>query len=377
VLTARTGQDDRRVDQPGGASVFRKKTRGQVIGAELQEGLTHLGNAAAEAGRAAAEQLAPRVEAAQRAAGPALETAQKAVEAKVATTVAPKVAAAVAAAAPAVATARDTVGPRVEAAYGAAAPKVTTAVAATTAAATKAAADLAPRVEAAQRAAQKALSEDVVPRLTAAQTAALAYAAPRVAAARDVVTPALENALTELEARRHDLVASTNEARKRAKKATAKQRRQLEKQAAKATAKVKRRVGAEPEPRRWPWLVAVLGVAAVVTVLLRRKKSNDDLWPAPTGDGPVPTYREDPVPSSPSSSSDSGKTVSTAQTTAGDATPPDSDLGMQPQQMASPGDEDTNEDTPGASSGSGGSDTLNTRVNEVPGTAEGETEKPE
>jgi hypothetical protein len=41
--------------------VFRKKTRGQVIGAELQEGFTHIGTAVSEAGRLAAEQLGPRV----------------------------------------------------------------------------------------------------------------------------------------------------------------------------------------------------------------------------------------------------------------------------------------------------------------------------
>ena len=34
--------------------VFRKKTRGQVIGAELQEGFAHIGVAATEAGRLAA-----------------------------------------------------------------------------------------------------------------------------------------------------------------------------------------------------------------------------------------------------------------------------------------------------------------------------------
>jgi hypothetical protein len=65
--------------------------------------------------------------------------------------------------------------------------------------------------------------------------------------------------------------------------------------------------------------------------VLRRKQGSD--WtPAPAGDGPVPTYREDPVPSSPSD-----KTVSTAADTAGDASP-DGDLGMQPSQMAE-GDE--------------------------------------
>ena len=68
--------------------VFRKKTRGQVIGAELQEGFSHIGVAASEAGRLAAEQLGPRVHAAREAAGPALDAAQKAVVPKVAAAVA-------------------------------------------------------------------------------------------------------------------------------------------------------------------------------------------------------------------------------------------------------------------------------------------------
>src|SRR4051795_12208174 len=89
-------------------AVFRKKTRGQVIGAELQEGFSHLGTAVAEASRAVAEELAPRVEAAQKAAAPRIEAAQKAVT--------PRVPAGAPPAAPAIAPARDTVGPRVEAA---------------------------------------------------------------------------------------------------------------------------------------------------------------------------------------------------------------------------------------------------------------------
>ncbi|MCW2698649.1 MAG: uncharacterized protein JWQ45_184, partial [Blastococcus sp.] len=89
--------------------MFRKQTRGQVIGAELQEGFTHIGTAVSEAGRLAAEQLAPRVEAAQKAAGPALEAAVGATQ----RAVAPKVAAAVAVAAPALSSARDAIGPRV------------------------------------------------------------------------------------------------------------------------------------------------------------------------------------------------------------------------------------------------------------------------
>ncbi|RBY82551.1 hypothetical protein DQ238_04530 [Geodermatophilus sp. TF02-6] len=327
----------------------RKKTHGQIIGEELQEGLAHIEAALAEAGRAAAEQLAPRVEAAREATGPTLEAAKLAVV--------PRMAAAAAVAAPAVETARDTltaqVGtardaltprveaarvaltPHVEAAREAAAPRVSSAVTAAQTAATRAAADLAPRVGAAR----KALGEDVVPRLTAAQTAALTYAVPKVLAARETVTPVLAStresiaaglhgALGELDVRRRELTATTAGARKQA----AGRRRALTKKAAKAGGKARRRVGAQSEPRRWPWLGAFLGAATVVFVVLRRRRGTDDLWsPAVVGDGPVPSYREDPVPTPPN---DSGKTVSTAQTTPGDATPPDTDLGEQPQQLA-------------------------------------------
>jgi hypothetical protein len=358
VLFARTGQDDRETINSEVQLVFRKKTRGQVIGAELQEGFAHIGVAATEAGRLAAEQLGPRVAAAREAAGPKLDAAQKAAAAKVA----PKVAAAVAAAAPAVASARDTIAPRVEAAREAiaprveaareaAAPRVASAVTAAQEAAARAAADIAPRVEAAQKAAQKALKDDVVPRLEDAQKAAVAYAAPRVAAARVAVAPALESAretlaagvdsaLSELDARRAELAAtaerSTRKARKQAKKArknAVKKRHEFEKKAAATAKQVKRRTGIEKKPRRWPWLLVVLGIAAGVVVLLRGKKQ--DTWtPAPAGDGPVPSYREDPVPSSPSTSG----TVSDAEFAPGDATPDDSDLGMQTSQMAE-GDE--------------------------------------
>src|SRR3954452_2590160 len=129
--------------------VFRKKTHGQVIGAELQEGLAHIGVAATEAGRLAAEQLAPRMAAAREAAGPTLDAAQKAV--------APKVAAAVAVAAPAVATARDSLAPRVDAARVAIAPRVEAAREV-----------LGPRMEAAREAAAPRVASAV----TAAQLAA-------------------------------------------------------------------------------------------------------------------------------------------------------------------------------------------------------------
>lgn len=338
--------------------MFRKKTHGQIIGEELQEGLAHIGTAVAEARRAATEQLAPRVEAAREASGPALDAAKGAVV--------PRVAAAVAVAAPAVEAARDALtprvdaarealgprvlatrealGPRVEAARDAAVPHLTAAVTAAQAAAAKAAADLTPRVEAARGAAQKTLAEDVVPRLTAAQAATLAYAAPRVLAAREAVTPVLEttrkslssglgSARDELELRRLELAAMTAKAGKKRgqlERAAAKKRRELERTAAKAGKGARRKVGIESSPRRWPWLLAVLGIAAAVAVVLRRRSGSDDLWtPATTGDGPVPSYREDPVPSSPSNS---GKTVSSAQGTPGDGTPPDTDAGSWAQQ---------------------------------------------
>jgi hypothetical protein len=349
VRAARTGQDERETINSEVQLVFRRKTRGQVIGAELQEAFTHIGIAATEAGRLAAEQLGPRVAATREAAGPALDAAQRAAAAKVA----PKVAAAVAVAAPAVASARDTIGPRVdaareallprmEAARDAAAPRVSSAVTAAQLAAARAAADLAPRVEAAQ----KALTDDVAPRLTAAQAAALAYATPRVAAAREAVVPALESARetlaagvdsarSELDARRAELAAAAVESSRKARKAAKKARKKAGKKhrdfekAAIATAKtVRRRAGVEPEPKRWPWVFGLLAVGTAVFVLLRRKKA--DAWtPAPAGDGPVPSYREDPVPSSDNTS---GKTVSTADTT-GDSAPPESDMGVRDAQF--------------------------------------------
>jgi hypothetical protein len=339
VRAARTGRDDRETINSEVQLVFRKKTRGQVIGSELQEGFAHIGVAATEAGRLAAEQLGPRMDAAQKAA---------------ALKVAPKVAAAVAVAAPAVSSARDAVAPRVDAAWerveaarDAAAPRVASAVTAAQAAAAKAAADLAPHVEAAQKAAQRALHDDVVPRLETAQTAALAYAVPRAVAARDAVTPVLESAKealaagvesarSELDARRAEVAAaaaeSTRKARKKAKRArkvAVKKHHELEKKVAATASQVRRKAVVESSPRRWPWVFLALAVGTAVFVLLRRKKH--DAWtPAPAGDGPVPSYREDPVPPS---DSNSGKTVSTAMDTPSDSSPPESDMGVRDAQL--------------------------------------------
>ena len=114
---------------------------------------------------------------------------------------------------------------------------------------------------------------------------------------------------------------STRKARKTAKKArkrAGKKHRDFEK-AAQATAKtVKRTVGAEQEPRRWPWLFVAFALGTAAFVLLRRTRRTTPGPPPPAGDGPVPSYREDPVPSS---DSNSGKTVSTADDPTGDSAP--------------------------------------------------------
>jgi hypothetical protein len=210
-------------------------------------------------------------------------------------------------------------------------------------AATRAAADLGPRIEAAQ----KTLRSDVVPRLEAAQAAAVTYAAPRVTAARAAVAPALDSAretlaagvdsaLSELDARRAELAASAEKSgrkvrksAKKARKTAGKKRREFAEKAADTAKQVQRRA-AKPSRRRWPWVFAVLAGGTAIVVVLRGRK--DDAWtPAPAGDGPVPSYREDPVPSS---DSNSGKTVSTASETSGDATPAESDLGVRDAELA-------------------------------------------
>jgi hypothetical protein len=113
---------------------------------------------------------------------------------------------------------------------------------------------------------------------------------------------------------------------------------------------VKRSVGIQKEPRRWPWVIAVLAVvAAGVAVLVRRKAPEDQWTPAPTGDGPVPSYREDPVPSSPSTPAGGtetpeaqGKTVSTAMTTPSDSSPTDTNIGALAQQPAAGPEDQSN-----------------------------------
>ena len=76
--------------------MFRKKSHAEVIGAELQEGLAHIGAAVSEARRATSEQLKPQVDAAVKAAQLAY-----------ATEVVPRVGAAAVALTPALEAARD------------------------------------------------------------------------------------------------------------------------------------------------------------------------------------------------------------------------------------------------------------------------------
>ncbi len=114
-------------------------------------------------------------------------------------------------------------------------------------------------------------------------------------------------------------------------------------------------------------MIAVLAVLAGAAVALRRKKTDDHWTPAPTGDGPVPSYREDPVPSAPSSPAapaggtenpqsqsqpQGGKTVSSAQAAAGDATPTTSDLGTQAQQLTRDSEDRSYGNRPGTATGS-------------------------
>ena len=125
---------------------------------------------------------------------------------------------------------------------------------------------------------------------------------------------------------------STRKARKAAKtarKMAVAKRSEVERKAAATAAQVRRRNPVAPEPRRWPWLLLALAVGAGVFALLRRSR-NDDWTPAPAGDGPVPSYREDPVPTS---SDNSGKTVSSAMNESGDSAPPESDMGIRDAQF--------------------------------------------
>jgi hypothetical protein len=159
---------------------------------------------------------------------------------------------------------------------------------------------------------------------------------PALESAKEALAAGVESARSELEARRAEVAAaaaeSTRKARRRARKArkvAVKKHRELEKKVTATATQVRLRHPVETSPRRWPWVLFALAVGTAVFVLLRRKK--DDAWtPAPVGDGPVPSYREDPVPSS---DSNAGKTVSTATGTPSDSAPPESDMGLRDAQL--------------------------------------------
>ncbi|MCW2583101.1 MAG: hypothetical protein JWQ53_1891, partial [Klenkia sp.] len=176
-------------------------------------------------------------------------------------------------------------------------------------------------------------------------TSSRAGAAAAAEAARDL---AAARVATLREAADSNRKAVSKKADKLSRKAEKRRRKVVKaanaagKDLSRTSTSVKRSVGLEKEPRRWPWVLLALAVGGALVAAVRRSTSSKDPWtPAPTGDGPVPAYREDPVPSSPSSSpapdenpadtgvteTDGGTAVSTAEDAPGDATPEDSDLG--------------------------------------------------
>jgi hypothetical protein len=183
--------------------------------------------------------------------------------------------------------------------------------------ATKAAAEaLAPRVEAARDA--------VSPRVEAAREAIV----PRVEATRGAIVKGLDTAREQAEERlalareqAESKRAEIANASRRSAKKTAKRAKKNAKRAkktavgarkdaksaiaeAKAQAKAAGRSGAsgsEKKRRRWPFLLAIVGVVGAV-VAKNRAKTDDDLWGAPS-DSPVRGYTEDPQPSTASAES--------------------------------------------------------------------------
>ena len=153
---------------------------------------------------------------------------------------------------------------------------------------------------------------------------------PALESARETLAAGVESARSEIDARRAELVASaeksTRKARKKAKKArkaAGETRREFEKKAAATAKQVKRRAGVEPEPRRWPWVFAVLAVGTAVFVLLRRKKDDDWTRPPPATVR-CPATERTPCPAPPATPARPSPPPTDAP---GDATPPDTDLG--------------------------------------------------
>jgi hypothetical protein len=282
------------------------------------------------------------VEAARIATTPALDLAREKVDAAV-----------------------EVLTPRVVAARQSAGPAAISVLAAAGAAAAKAAADLAPRLEAAQEATRTALAVEVAPRVVAARdTVGPALGSARdsllsgASTARDGLVAGVGSALGELEARRAALVGGTSKAVGRSSKTVGKGRRRTKRTVAKTRAQVWREVGRDTSSRRWPWVLVALAVGAATFAFLRRRK--EDPWtPAPAGDGPVPSYREDPVPSSPSDDN-AGKTVSSAMFESGDSAPPEDDMGIRDAQFVAgdggAGETDPTETAPEPFTSGGGAD---------------------
>jgi len=173
--------------------------------------------------------------------------------------------------------------------------------------ATKAAAEaLAPRVEAARVA--------VSPRVEAAREAI----APRVEATRGAIVKGIDTAREQAEERltaareqAESKRAEIADASRRSAKKTAKRAKKNAKQAKKTAVGARKEAkaaiadakaagrsagsGTEKKRRRWPFLLAVVGVVGAV-VAKNRGKTEDDLWGAPS-DSPVREYSEDPRPS--------------------------------------------------------------------------------
>ena len=147
---------------------------------------------------------------------------------------------------------------------------------------------------------------------------------PALDSARETLAAGVDSARSELDARRAELVAGrgevdpqgAQEGEEGAQEGRQEAPRVREEGRARPPSSVKRTAASRRSRAAGRGCSLALAVGTAVFVLLRRKK-DDDWTPAPAGDGPVPSYREDPVPSSPSNP---GKTVSTADTT-GDSAP--------------------------------------------------------
>jgi len=191
--------------------VFGRKSRGQVIGEELSEGFSHVRVAAGEATKAAAEALAPRVEAARGVVSPRVGAA------------------------------RDALAPRVDATRGAIAKGLDTAE---------------DRLTAAREQAEN--------RLSAAREQADAKRADKAEANRRSAKKSAKRAKKNAKQAKKSALG----ARKDAKAAIADAKAQ-----AKAAAAASRSSG--EKSRRWPFLLIVIGVIGAVVAKRRAKTDDD------------------------------------------------------------------------------------------------------